>query len=91
MASITIQDIVSVFKLENISILNLDCEGFDGVILQGCSFEKFRPRKIIFEYTHSEGSFSGRGSNYNATITHLNRFGYRVVAIRQYDVELALE
>ena len=79
-ATTTIDEIVQEHKLDEIFLLKTDAEGMDYDILMhyfGGNFSaKVKPRQILFEHNHMEGTFAS-GTKHMRIMTILSSLGYK--------------
>ena len=54
---ITFGDLIDRFQIKSINVLFTDTEGYDCILLQTFPFLKLRPKKILFEFKHADGTF----------------------------------
>lgn len=72
---ITLNKLINDYKIDEIDLLCVDTEGHDFEILFFYNF-KIKPKKIIFEHKHIEGTNKSFGVKYNLLINKLTELGY---------------
>lgn len=68
----TVENIIEISKLQNITILAMDLEGYDHVIINSLDLEKLRPKLIVYESKYVDFSY------YRKTIKFLIKNNYKV-------------
>tara|TARA_B110000003_G_C16643418_1_gene531053 strand:- start:471 stop:1193 length:723 start_codon:yes stop_codon:yes gene_type:complete len=76
----TLAQLLEQISCSDINLLFLDTEGFDTEILPTFPFEKLKPKAILFEHKHSDGTHN-IGEKFANIIVQLNKHGYRVQCI----------
>jgi FkbM family methyltransferase len=77
--SVTLDDIIEDFKIDDVDILCVDTEGYDYEVLRGLNLNKLKPKAIFFEHKHFEGTNLPVGSRYAELMENLLDAGYRKV------------
>jgi len=54
---ITFGELIDRFRIASIRFLLTDTEGYDCILLQTFPFLKLRPKRILFEFKHADGTF----------------------------------
>lgn len=73
----TINDFFKSNHIKDIEVLCLDCEGLDVDIIFNLDFETYKPKKIIFEYIHSDG-ISKSGLKLDLILSFLSYLKYNI-------------
>lgn len=81
--AVSFADLLSRLGIVGIDTLFTDTEGYDAVLLAGFPFDRLRPRRIVFEHKHADGTMH-LGRHFAALILLLDAQGYRT---RVLDVE----
>lgn len=81
--AISLTDIVNEYKITSINLLSIDAEGHDYEILKGMNFNKVKPKNLIFEHKHIDGTNKSFGFKYFDIINYLTSYNYDI--IRQID------
>jgi FkbM family methyltransferase len=68
--------LLSTYDIDAIDTLVTDAEGYDARLLATFPFEKLRPRQILFEFKHSDGTYH-MGRRLAALLVRLEDLGYR--------------
>jgi FkbM family methyltransferase len=89
-ACTTLTNIVKEFNISELDLLCVDTEGHDYEVLLGLDYNILKPRRIIFEHSHMDGSCKGVGPRYDSIISALTRLGYRITHSDQSDTHLSL-
>jgi len=74
--TISIAGLIERFEITDLDLLFTDTEGHDADILLSFPFNKIKPRRILFEFKHSDGTFH-IGRKLGNLITILESHGYR--------------
>jgi FkbM family methyltransferase len=77
--AIKVSDIINEYNISEIDLLSVDTEGHDYEIIKSIDFELIKPKKIIFEHKHMEGTNKSFGPRYFDLINYLNSKGYIVI------------
>ena len=88
--ALTLTQLIGDLECRDINLLFLDTEGFDAEILPTFPFEKLKPRAILFEHKHSDGTHN-IGAKFANLIIKLNMNGYRVQCIDRENCLATLE
>jgi len=73
--AITLNDIIIKFNIQSIELLHIDTEGHDCDILMNLDFQKVKPKKIMFEHKHMDGT-NQIGIKYKKLLEHLKENDY---------------
>ena len=84
---VTLNKLIIDQGVEMLDVLSIDTEGHDVTILQSLDLDLLRPRQILFENKHSDGT-NCRAENYQNLIQRFSESGYRVA--REDDVNTLL-
>ena len=68
--------IIEEYGISELKSLVIDTEGHDFEILNGLNLNVLKPKKIIFEHKHIEGTNKTVGEKYNIILNKLFSFGY---------------
>lgn len=79
---VTFEDLLRDYHVKAVRELHIDTEGMDKEILVSFPFERFLPRKIVFEFSHLASS------EQQEAISVLHRYGYR---LHQDDIDYIAE
>lgn len=82
-------ELIKAYSIEFIEELDIDTEGHDYYILKSFSFNKIKPRRIIFEHKHMDGSFK-RGEKYKELVQFLAKLGYATEIVTTENAEAIL-
>ena len=74
--ALSLETLLSTYDIDYIDTLITDTEGHDARILVNFPFRKFRPRQIMFEFKHSDGTFH-IGKRLAHLLVVLEAHGYR--------------
>lgn len=77
------------YKVNAIHTLILDTEGLDAKLLESFSFDQVKPRRIFFEFKHSDGPFRV-GKNLANLLFKLVDMGYQIKPIDAENMEANL-
>ena len=69
--------LLNTINCEDINLLYLDTEGHDVEIIKNFPFDEIKPKAILFEHKHSDGTHN-LGPKFARTIGRLNKLGYRL-------------
>lgn len=72
----TLNQIIEDYDISEIKSLVIDTEGHDFEILNDLNLDILKPKKIIFEHKHMEGTNTTVGEKYNKILSKLFSFGY---------------
>jgi FkbM family methyltransferase len=75
----TIDSIIKEYNIESIDLLSVDTEGHDFEVLQGINLKKIKPKEIVFEHKHIDGTNKSFGFRYHKIINYLSSNGYVIV------------
>ena len=78
----------------SVSLLVVDTEGHDHVILNSLDYSNFRPDAILFEHRHADGTWSfpvRAGANFASVNQTLHEAGYTTVRLDLMDTLAVLE
>ena len=78
--AISLSSLFAQYEIEYIDTLITDTEGYDARILAAFPFRHFRPRQIMFEFKHSDGTFH-IGQRLAHLLVILEAHGYRTRVI----------
>ena len=67
------------FKIKNVSVLFVDCEGYDGEIVRSFPFDLLHPTIIVYESKHLIQNDRGH------TELILNQLGYNCIHLNDWD------
>lgn len=87
---VTLDKIVEEYEIGSIDILHVDTEGHDYEVLMGLNFNNIKPKIIVFEHKHIDGTNSPLGDRYNQIMKHLFDFGYDKTDMDTEDTHLKL-
>jgi FkbM family methyltransferase len=73
----TFDFLIHQYEIEGINVLVTDTEGSDAKILPLFPFDKLKPRIIVFEHKHADGTFH-IGKQFAALIERLDAEGYQI-------------
>jgi hypothetical protein len=85
-----LEDIVKTYEITELDLLFIDTEGHDYEILSALDLNIIKPKKIIFEHKHMEGTNLPIGEKYDKLINKFNDFGYKIFNKGLEDTELHL-
>jgi FkbM family methyltransferase len=88
--ALTIMDIVKTYEITELDLLFIDTEGHDYEILSALDLNVIKPKKIIFEHKHMEGTNLPIGEKYDKLIEKFISFGYKIINKNSEDTELQL-
>ena len=77
--TITINDIINDYNVNSIDFLHIDTEGYDYDILMSLDLTHVKPKKIMFEHTHINGTFNFCKTRYLDLINHFKHHNYNVL------------
>jgi len=72
----TLNEIIKEYQITELNSLVIDTEGHDFEILNDLDLNLLKPKKIIFEHKHMEGTNKTVGEKYNTILNKLLSFGY---------------
>ena len=72
----TLNQLIREYEISELKSLVVDTEGHDFEILNDLDLNLLRPKKIIFEHKHMEGTNKTVGEKYNTILNKLFSFGY---------------
>lgn len=72
----TLNQLIEEYEITELKSLVIDTEGHDFEILDGLDLNLLKPKKIIFEHKHMEGTNKKVGEKYNTILNKLFSFGY---------------
>lgn len=87
----TLNTIIVEHSITSIEILSVDTEGHDYEVLQGIDLNKIKPKEIIFEHKHLDGTNQTFGFKYYKLINHLFSNGYQITKQTEDDTYLKLK
>ena len=87
--SITLNNLIDNYKINEIDLLHIDTEGHDYNILMNYDF-KIKPKKILFEHKHTDG-INKCGRKYNKILNKLYNLGYIFISKNTEDTLLELK
>lgn len=87
---ITLNDIVEQYNITSLEQLYIDTEGHDYEVLDGLNLEKLKPKKIVFEHKHMEGTNKQPGIRYRTLMEKLLSHQYRVIGCDETDTIVQL-
>ena len=67
----TVESALRAAGLQNVDLIQIDAEGYDGPIIRSMDFKRIKPRMIRFEYRHMSDADA------DACLAHLATNGYR--------------
>lgn len=73
---ITLNQLIHEYEITELKSLVIDTEGHDFEILNDLDLNLLRPKKIIFEHKHMEGTNKTVGEKYDTILNKLFSFGY---------------
>ena len=73
---ITLNQLIHEYEITELKSLVIDTEGHDFEILNDLDLNLLRPKKIIFEHKHMEGTNKIVGEKYDTILNKLFSFGY---------------
>ena len=82
--TITLNEIILQFNIQNIGLLHIDTEGHDYDILINLDFRLVRPNKIMFEHRHMDGT-NQSGFKYKKLLKYLEEHNYVFYFKSDYD------
>ena len=71
---VRLDDVLEKYDIEQIDILSVDVEGNEINVLNGFSFEKYKPSYLIVEYTNQF-----KGDEDIHTATYIESYGYKII------------
>lgn len=74
--ALTFRSLIAAYDIDYIDTLMTDAEGYDARILATFPFDRFRPRQILFEFKHSDGTYH-MGRRLADLLVLLEAQGYR--------------
>jgi hypothetical protein len=77
-------------NITSIDTLLIDTEGHDYTILRALDLSIIKPKNIVFENKHMDGTFK-KGKNYNDLINYFTNNGYEIIKEDQEDTYLELK
>ena len=77
--TITINDIIKNYNVSSIDFLHIDTEGFDFDILMSLDLNIVKPKKVMFEHTHINGTFNFCKTKYLQLVNHYKNYNYHVL------------
>jgi FkbM family methyltransferase len=86
----TLQGIIDEYSVTELDILSVDTEGHDYEILSVFDFKKLKPKKIVFEHKHIDGTNKTFGLKYYKLINYFFSLGYTVDKQTEDDTYLIL-
>lgn len=76
--SITLNTLLKNYDIKELELLCVDTEGYDFEILNSYDFN-IKPKEIIFEHKHMDGTNKSFGERYNILMNKLINHGYSLV------------
>jgi len=86
----TLNTLIEEHNITSIELLSVDTEGYDYEVLQGLNLKKIKPKKIVFEHKHIDGTNTSFGFKYYKIINHLFSNGYEITKQTDDDTYLKL-
>ena len=86
----TLNTLIEEYNITSIELLSVDTEGYDYEVLQGLDLKKIKPKKIVFEHKHIDGTNTSFGFKYYKIINHLFSNGYEITKQTDDDTYLKL-
>jgi|TARA_R110000868_G_scaffold4895_12_gene30517 FkbM family methyltransferase len=86
----TLNTVISENNIDSIDILAVDTEGYDYEVLQGIDLDKIKPKEIIFEHKHIDGTNQSFGFKYYKLINHLFSKNYELIKQTEDDTYMKL-
>lgn len=77
--AISLTDLINEYGITSIDLLSIDTEGHDYEILKGMDFDKIKPKNLIFEHKHMDGTNKTFGFKYFDLMNYLTSKGYEIV------------
>ena len=87
----TLSEIVKKYEVKELNYLFVDTEGHDFEVINGLNFDILKPKNIIFEHSHMEGSCKVVGEKYNSLLSKLYGYGYIKTHMDDMDTHLKLK
>jgi FkbM family methyltransferase len=87
----TLENIITEYNITDLDILSVDTEGHDYEILSVFDFKKLKPKKIIFEHKHIDGTNKTFGLKYYKLINYFFSLGYFLDKQTEDDTYLILK
>ena len=75
--AVTFRDLVERYDITSLDMLFTDTEGYDTTLLPSFPFEQLRPKQIIFEHKHGDGTFN-IGRKLGRLLIMLDDLGYDI-------------
>ena len=88
---VTLNSIIEQYEIESIDTLHIDTEGHDFEVIEGINFENIKPKNLIFENKHMDGTNYKLGKRYDGTINYLIGFGYEKIHEDSSDTHMRLK
>ncbi len=88
--TITLNFLIEKYNIKSLDILCVDTEGHDFDILYALDFDKLKPKKIIFEHKHMEGTNKPIGEKYKQLLLKLFYNNYKVIKADSVDTWMEL-
>ena len=86
----TLNTIIEEHNITSIELLSVDTEGYDYEVLQGLDLKKIKPKKIVFEHKHIDGTNTSFGFKYYKIINYLFSNGYEITKQTEDDTYFKL-
>ncbi|NBP00764.1 MAG: FkbM family methyltransferase [Proteobacteria bacterium] len=74
----TLMSIINEYNIDDLQILSIDTEGHDFEVLETLDLNVLKPKKIIFEHKHMEGTNKPPAERYNKLMSLLLEHNYKV-------------
>jgi FkbM family methyltransferase len=87
--SLTINDFLRSLGMDSIDYFYIDTEGYDTTILLDMDFDRFLPKNIMYEYSHSDGFFQAT-KKHELLQKKLSLYGYKVEVVDRFNIRCAL-
>jgi len=89
----TLHDVISEYEVESLDFLQIDTEGHDKAVLEGLNLTYLKPKNVVFEKKHLDGTnyvnkFTGK--NYHTAILKFLNAGYKKVYENDLDIYFQL-
>ena len=87
--TITLNEIISQFNIQSIELLHTDTEGHDYDILMNLDLQLIKPKRIMFEHKHTDGT-NQIGIKYKKLLEYLKENGYTFYSNSEEDTIMEL-
>lgn len=88
---ITLNSLIEQYNITSLDTLYIDTEGHDYEVLEGLDLDKLKPKRIVFEHKHMEGTNMKPGKRYRTLLAKLFSYGYNLVSFTSEDTEVCLQ